>query len=286
MSLERLLIRWRSDPTVSANIVAWQDTPPKPSYTVPFPIELNPFLSHTLHTKNIKSLYSHQELVWEEIQKSHNTVVVTGTASGKTLCYNLPVLNRLLGDDHAKALYLFPTKALSQDQLKTLVEFIPNGQSLKFNSSLDTYNSFHGDINPAIYDGDTPVNHRSKIRNQSRIILSNPDMLHTGILPHHTSWADFLQNLKFIVIDEIHTYRGVFGSHVANVIRRLKRILKFYGSNPIFILTSATIANPLQLAEKITEEKFVLIDSDGSARGSRNFLIYNPPLIDKDTWAP
>jgi DEAD/DEAH box helicase domain-containing protein len=190
-------------------------------------------------------------------------ILATGTASGKTLAYNLPVLAKLLEDPQARAIYLFPTKALTQDQL----------------SSLHTlaHDTWH--LIPAIYDGDTPQPHRPTIRKTARVILTNPDMLHTGILPHHSNWSDFFANLKFIVIDEAHTYRGVFGSHVANVIRRLKRVAKFYCANPKFILASATIGNPKELAETLIEEPVELVDNDGSSRGERHFIIYNPPIL-------
>src|SRR6185503_6872887 len=188
----------------------------------------------------------------------------TGTASGKTLSYNLPVFASLLQDPNARALYLFPTKALAQDQFSNLQALAISLQSL----------------NPAIYDGDTPQSARSAIRKNAHIVLSHPDMLHTGILPHHTNWLDFFANLRFVVIDETHTYRGVFGSHVANVIRRLKRVANFYSIEPQFILASATIGNPKELAERLIEQPVHLIDNDGSARGPRHFLIYNPPITD------
>ena len=191
--------------------------------------------------------------------------MATGTASGKTLAYNLPIIASLLTDTDARALYLFPTKALAQDQLSGLRQFQTSIQN----------------IQSAIYDGDTPQSQRALIRKNARIILSNPDMLHTGILPHHTNWADFFRNLRFIVIDEMHTYRGVFGSHVANVIRKLKRVAKFYGTAPQFILTSATIGNPKDLAERLIKSPIKLIDQDGSSRGERHFLLYNPPVIDE-----
>ena len=193
-----------------------------------------------------------------------NIILATGTASGKTLAYNLPILASLIENTGSRALYLFPTKALAQDQLSTLQSF---------RSSIIHCSS-------SIYDGDTPQSARPSIRTNARIVLSNPDMLHTGILPHHASWSDFFGNLKFIVIDEAHTYRGVFGSHVANVIRRLKRIADFYGARPQFILASATIGNPKELAESLIEEPVELFEDDGSARGERHFIIYNPPVTD------
>jgi DEAD/DEAH box helicase domain-containing protein len=192
-------------------------------------------------------------------------VIATGTASGKTLGYNLPVLDRLLRDPEARALYIFPTKALAQDQLAALHELLPRSEG----------------PSAAIYDGDTPQRARRGIRNQAQLVLTNPDMLHVGILPHHTNWPDFFQRLQFIVIDELHTYRGVFGSHVANVLRRLGRVARFYGMEPQFCLTSATIANPVELARGLIEAPVELIDRDGSARGGKSFLIYNPPVIDQ-----
>jgi DEAD/DEAH box helicase domain-containing protein len=220
---------------------------------------------NTLRAHGITSLYSHQIEAWTHARAGENVVLATGTASGKTLGYNLPVLAALLENPEARALYLFPTKALTQDQLsnlKSLQSSIPN-------------------LHSAIYDGDTSQSHRSTIRKNAHILLTNPDMLHTGILPHHTNWTDFFHNLQFIVIDEMHTYRGVFGSHVANVLRRLKRVAKFYGANPQFILTSATIGNPQELAERLIEAPVARVDRDGSSRGERHFLVYNPPVVDK-----
>ncbi|GAI09850.1 unnamed protein product, partial [marine sediment metagenome] len=194
-------------------------------------------------------------------------VVVTPTASGKTLCYNLPVLDSILKDENSRALYLFPTKALSQDQLTELYQLV---------SALDE------GIKTYTYDGDTPSSARQAIRKKGHIVVTNPDMLHLGILPHHTKWMDFFGNLKYVVIDEIHIYRGVFGSHLANVIRRLKRICRFYGSSPQFICCSATIANPRELSQKIVGEEFVLVDNNGAPQGEKHFLFYNPPVINKE----
>ena len=221
-------------------------------------------LREALSTRGIDQLYAHQLSAWTWSRAGKHIILSTGTASGKTLAYNLPVLAAMLQNPEARALYLFPTKALAQDQLSTLANLKP-----------ETWN-----ISPAIYDGDTPQANRPAIRKTARIVLSNPDMLHTGILPHHANWSDFFSNLKFIVIDEGHTYRGVFGSHVANVLRRLKRVANFYGARPQFILASATIGNPKELAERLIEEEVELIDNDGSSRGERHFIIYNPPITD------
>jgi DEAD/DEAH box helicase domain-containing protein len=264
MPLVSLLDFWKRDPDTAPNLVAWRTLPPRPAQTYPFPDDLPAPVKQTLIGSGIHTLYSHQLEAWTRAGARENIILATGTASGKTLSYNLPVFASLLQDPNARALYLFPTKALAQDQLANLQLF--QSQTVNLKSS--------------IYDGDTPQKDRSAIRKKARIVLSNPDMLHTGILPHHTNWSDFFTNLRFVVIDETHTYRGVFGSHVANVIRRLKRIANFYGANPQFILASATIGNPKELAEHLIEEPVHLIDNDGSARGPRHFIIYNPPITD------
>jgi len=266
--IKTILNRWRSQPSIADNIVEWRQMAPKPAETSPIPEELTPDLKDWLDIQGIKTLYLHQEIAFKKINSGANVAVVSGTASGKTLCYNLPVINSLIKQPGGKALYLFPTKALAQDQLSVLrnmVSRVEHPDTLRVN----------------IYDGDTPQHVRSHLRHDSSIILSNPDMLHTGILPHHTGWKDLFTALRFIIIDEMHAYRGVFGSHVTNVIRRLKRISRFYGSQPQFILTSATIANPQELAEKLIEKPVTVIDQDGSPHGERHFLIYNPPFLDK-----
>ncbi len=264
MPLVSLLDFWKRDPETAPNLVAWQTLPPHPAQTHPFPEDLPAPVKQTLLAAGIHTLYSHQLEAWTHSRAGENVILSTGTASGKTLSYNLPVFASLLNDPNARALYLFPTKALAQDQHSNLQSLVSSLQSL----------------NSAIYDGDTPQSARSAIRKNARIVLSNPDMLHTGILPHHTNWSDFFTHLRFVVIDETHTYRGVFGSHVANVIRRLKRVANFYGAKPQFILASATIGNPKELAERLIEEPVHLIDNDGSGRGPRHFIIYNPPITD------
>jgi DEAD/DEAH box helicase domain-containing protein len=260
---------WKHDADTAPNLVAWQTLPSRPAQTGPFPEDLPDPVKQTLLAAGIHSLYSHQLEAWTHSRIGENIILSTGTASGKTLAYNLPVFATLLQDPNARALYFFPTKALTQDQFSNL-------QTLSTYLKPDTAH-----LAPAIYDGDTPQKDRSAIRKNARIVLSNPDMLHTGILPHHTNWLEFFANLKYIVIDEAHTYRGVFGSHVANVIRRLKRVANFYGATPQFILASATIGNPQQLAERLIEGPVHLIDNDGSARGPRHFIIYNPPITDQ-----
>ncbi len=276
MPLASLLDFWKRDPETAPNLVAWQTLPPRPAQTHPFPEDLPDSVKQALLASGIHTLYSHQFEAWTHARAGKNVILSTGTASGKTLSYNLPVFASLIVDPNARALYLFPTKALAQDQLSNLQSLTTNLQPLHL---------AQGQVlpltpNAAIYDGDTPQAARSAIRRNARIVLSNPDMLHTGILPHHTNWLEFFSNLRFVVIDETHTYRGVFGSHVANVIRRLKRVARFYGAKPQFILASATIGNPKELAEHIIEEPVYLIDRDGSARGPRHFMIYNPPITD------
>jgi len=231
-----------------------------------YPPDVHPALVEAFKEKGFFQLYSHQHSTWERLKKGKNTVVVTPTASGKTLCYNLPVLDTILQNPSARAIYLFPTKALSQDQRAELDE---------------TIKLLPEEIRIFTYDGDTPQDARKAIRTRGHIILTNPDMLHTGILPHHTKWIKLFENLKYIVIDELHNYRGIFGSHLANVLRRLKRIAQFYGSRPQFILCTATIANPLEMAEKMTEEPVSLVDNNGAPRGEKYFIFYNPPVVNK-----
>src|SRR5438105_10726655 len=235
--------------------------------TVPLPADLAPELAAALRDRGVDSLYSHQAQAYAAVRSGRHLVVVTPTASGKTLCYNLPVLQRILERPNARALYLFPTKALAQDQLAELGAL---KRSLPLDLKVDTY------------DGDTPPGQRTAIREAGHIVLTNPDMLHTGILPHHTRWRRLFSSLEYVVIDELHTYRGLFGSQVANVIRRLKRICEFYGSSPRFLCASATIANPRELAERLLEEENVeLVDRNGAPRGERRLIFYNPPLVNR-----
>ncbi len=271
MSLTTLLNTWRSQPNINNNITAWRAFPARPAQIAPFPPDLHPDLGNALRAHHIKTLYSHQAAAWQQTQAGHHTVIVTGTASGKSLCYNLPVLNHLLRHSEARALYLFPTKALAQDQAESLRHLLTAFKDPPLPG-----------LGLATYDGDTPTSARSAIRQKARLLISNPDMLHLGVLPHHTRWVDFFRGLKFVVIDEMHIYRGVFGSHVANLLRRLKRITHLYGAAPQFILTSATIANPAELAERLIEAPVSLSDNDGAAKGTKHFLIYNPPIVNPD----
>ncbi len=269
MSIQDALDRLRLDNEFMKNVSAWERLPPRPARYAAFPEDLDTRLTSALRAGDISPLYTHQAAAIGAAIAGENVVIVTGTASGKTLCYNLPVLHTLLNNPQARALYLFPTKALSQDQAATLGDFLG---ALNATDSLPV----------RTYDGDTPQNARRHIRDEARILITNPDMLHTGILPHHPRWSEFLRNLHWIVLDELHTYRGVFGSNVANLIRRLRRICRFYGTEPRFILTSATIANPKELAERLIEAPVHLIppDLDGSPRAEKHIILYNPPVID------
>ena len=260
----------------SQNITKWVTIESINAELSPFPENLNKVLENALIESGISQLYSHQNAAYKLINDGKNLIIATGTASGKTYCYNLPVLNAIIDDAETTALYLYPTKALTADQFKKIHQL---NAKLQFETRKDSQLS---PILPAIYDGDTSTNERNQIRNRANIILTNPDMLHMGILPHHTIWERIFKKLKYVVIDEIHVYRGVFGSHLANVIRRLKRVAQFYGANPQFIMTSATIANAKEFAEKLIEEPVSLIDKDGSGYGKRNIILYNPPIINQD----
>lgn len=273
-NLSRLLGLWRKESTIGGNICDWKTLPARQAKFKKIPEDIHPSLAISLNSMGINSLYSHQLQSWHLIRDRHNIAVVSGTASGKSLCYNLPILDHLLNFDNTRALYLFPTKALSQDQLFSIETLIISAISQETSKNIK--------ISAAIYDGDTPTRVRSNIRRNARLLISNPDMLHQSILPHHTNWTAFFSQLKYIVIDEMHIYRGVFGSHVANVLRRLKRLTAHYGSKPQFILTSATISNPMELATRLIEEEIKLVTEDGSSRGSQHFLIYNPPLVNQE----
>lgn len=247
-------------------IVARVDLPAQEARHAAFPEGLDPGLLAALTARGITRLYSHQRAAIDHALAKRHVVIATPTASGKSLCYHLPALQRFRRDG-AKALYLFPTKALAQDQVADLIE-INRAGSL----GLRTYT----------FDGDTPGDARQAIRKHGDLVVTNPDMLHQGILPHHTKWAQFFENIDTIVIDELHTYRGVFGSHLANVIRRLKRVLRFYGADPVFILCSATIANPAELASRLIGEPVVAVDVSGAPQGAKTLLMWNPPVVNAD----
>src|SRR5437868_3132858 len=246
-------------------VTAVRRLPAAPAEYADMPAQVDVRLARALAGRGVDRLYTHQAEAAAHALGGRHTVVITPTASGKTLCYNLPVLNAILQDPASRALYLFPTKALAQDQL---VELHALAESI---------------ADPAIgvftYDGDTPQDARRAIRTRAHIVLSNPDMVHSGILPHHPKWAKLFENLRYVVVDELHAYRGVFGSHLGNVLRRLRRICRHYGSNPVFLCSSATIANPKELAERLTEQAFELVDRSGAPRGEKFFLFVNPPVV-------
>jgi len=261
-----------SSPEFAPNIVVQKVLPASDGKFVPFPPDLDGRIAEALRKRGISQIYTHQGEVWENVKQGRNTVVVTPTASGKTLCYNLPVLDTLLREEKTRALYLFPTKALSQDQQSELNEFVSGYSEAGRQDNVP--------VKVATYDGDTPDSLRVSARDTGRIIISNPDMLHAGILPNHPKWIKFFSGLRYIVIDEAHAYRGVLGSHVADLVRRLKRIAAFYGSRPVFILCSATIGNPKELAETLIGEEATLVDNNGAPRGEKRIVLYNPPLVD------
>ena len=250
--------------TPDLHVTAVRRLPAVDAQLAPFPDSLDPRLKAALAARGVEQLYTHQAEAIGHALSGRHTVVITPTASGKTLCYNAPVLDAILKDPSSRALYLFPTKALAQDQLvelQAMCEKLEDG------------------IGVFTYDGDTPQDARRTIRSRAHLVLSNPDMVHSGILPHHPRWAKLFENLRYVIIDELHAYRGVFGSHLCNVLRRLKRICRHYGSNPIFLCSSATIQNPRELAERLTEEPFELVDKSGAPRGEKFFVFVNPPVV-------
>ena len=230
----------------------------------PLPAGLHPDVRAVLEARGITGLYSHQAETWEAADRGESVVVTTGTASGKSLAFSLPVLDAIARGRTARAIFLYPTKALTQDQARWLAALELRG------------------LRPAIYDGDTPVEQRAYVRRTANAILTNPDMLHVGVLPHHDRWGDVLHNLRVVVVDEAHVYRGVFGSHVANVLRRLRRLARAYGAEPLFILASATIANPGELASRLTGLDVRVVDTDTSPRAEREVVLWNPELLDDE----
>jgi len=266
MQLVQLIKNLQTKKGFGDRITAYVNLPAREGSYHEYPSFLNESLVEVLRDMGINKLYSHQKEALDLTEKGKNVVVVTPTASGKTLCYNAPVLNSIMSDEKSKALYLFPTKALSQDQVAELNEII---------------DALSSNIKAYTYDGDTPRDARKSIRLRGQIVVTNPDMLHTGILPHHTKWNELFSGLKFVVVDELHMYRGVFGSHFANVIRRLRRICRFYGSSPQFVCCSATIGNPRELAQDLIEEDFELIDKSGAPQGEKIVIFYNPPVINR-----
>ncbi len=271
MTIDQVIDILKRDPGFNSNATLWKHLPEREARYAPFPDTLDPRIVSALQQHGIKQLYTHQAQAIGSALDGKNTVIVTPTASGKTLCYNIPVLNAVLKSREARALYLFPTKALAQDQLSELHSVIELlGETVDF------------DIKSYTFDGDTPVSARKAIKSSGHIVVTNPDMMHAGVLPHHTTWVKLFENLQYIVIDEIHHYRGVFGSHLGNVLRRLKRICRFYNSNPVFICCSATIANPVELTQKLTGEPMNLVDDNGAPQGEKYFILYNPPVVNRE----
>ena len=266
VTLSEFVCALRDDPRFMENVTEWRVLPAREAKYAPFPQELDARIVQVLKARGIERLYTHQRQALDCAIAGRDFVVVTPTASGKTLCYNLPVLNAILKDDAARALYLFPTKALSSDQVAELYSMVE---------------ALGADIKAFTYDGDTPASARTAIRQAGHVVVTNPDMLHQGILPHHTKWVRLFENLKYVVIDEIHAYRGVFGSNLANVLRRLERICAFYGAHPTFICCSATIHNPKELAENMTARSMTMIDDNGAPAGRRHVIFYNPPVINR-----
>lgn len=256
-----------ASPELAPLIAAHRELEPRPPRHAPWPEGVDPRLVGALRSRGIDALYTHQAAAYGAASTGRNVVVVTPTASGKTLCYNLPVADAIARDPAARALYLFPTKALAADQLVEL-------RALAAAAELD--------LKTHTYDGDTPPNVRAVVRAAGQVVITNPDMLHAAILPHHTKWFKLFENLRYVVIDELHTYRGLFGSHVANVVRRLRRICNHYGSDPIFICASATIANPRELAERVLEAPVELIDDNGAPSGRKHVLVINPPVANEE----
>ena len=266
MNLPQLLEKLKNDPAFMENVTAWRTVPPREAAYAPWPEGIDERLPKALAKHGVQKLYTHQAACFEASRQGKDYVVVTPTASGKTLCYNLPVLAEILKNPDARALYLFPTKALSADQVSELYELIE---------------LLGADIKTYTYDGDTPGAARRAVRQAGHVVVTNPDMLHSGILPQHTKWVKLFENLKYIVVDEIHSYRGVFGSNLANVLRRLVRLCEFYGSHPQFILCSATIQNPKELAETLIGRGVELIDQNGAPAGEKHYIFYNPPVVNR-----
>src|SRR4051812_13114880 len=256
--------------TPDAWVTAIRRLPARAAQYAAFPDATDDRLREALAARGIEEVYTHQAAAIEHVLAGRHVVVTTPTASGKTLCYNAPVLSATLRDPSTRALYLFPTKALAQDQLAELHDL---SEALARRTDVE--------IGVFTYDGDTPQDARRAIRGRAHIVLSNPDMLHSGILPHHPRWAKLFENLQFVVIDELHAYRGVFGSHLTNVLRRLQRICRYYGSTPTFICSSAMIANPRELAEALVEQPFELVSESGAPRGEKFFLFVNPPVVNQ-----
>ena len=265
--VDAVLRLWRNEPKIQRNLVLDETVPAVAARRADLPEGLSPAVRQALQRRGIDKLFVHQAQAFAFATTGRDAVIATPTASGKSLCYNLPVLDLLAREPTARALYLFPTKALSRDQEGVLRAFMHDA-----------------DIDAAAitYDGDTPGDARRAARDKCAVLLTNPDMLHTGILPHHAAWARVLANLRYVIIDELHTYRGVLGSHLANVLRRLERVARFHGSSPVFLMASATIGNPAEHAKRMLGRDVALIDDSGAPLGPKQLLIYNPPIVNAE----
>ncbi|MFH1081521.1 MAG: DEAD/DEAH box helicase [Pseudomonadota bacterium] len=267
LTLSEWLARMEGDGHFMENVRAVKHLPAAQGRFADFPDWVHPRLRQVLEKRGIRQLYSHQVEAVDLVRQGSDVVLVTPTASGKTLCYNLPVLQQILAEPETRALYLFPTKALAQDQMHEI-----HGMIGELSADIKTYT----------YDGDTPDDARQAIRKQGHVVVTNPDMLHAGILPHHTKWQKLFTNLKYVVIDELHVYRGVFGSHLTNVMRRLVRICRFYDAEPVFICCSATVANPREHAERLLERPMELIAASGAPAAAKTFMLFNPPILNRE----
>jgi DEAD/DEAH box helicase domain-containing protein len=267
LSLSEWLARVEADRRFRENTTSITHIPASKGNFAEYPPWVNPAIKKVLTERGIVQLYSHQARAIELVRRGRDVVLVTPTASGKTLCYNIPVLQNILEEPETRAIYLFPTKALANDQMTEVHQLI---------------DELKADIKTFTYDGDTPDDARQSIRKQGHVVVTNPDMLHAGILPHHTKWQKLFSNLRYVVVDELHTYRGVFGSHVTNVFRRLRRVCRFYGQDPVFICCSATVANPKEHAEDLIEKEVILIDESGAPRSAKTFVLYNPPIVHRE----
>jgi DEAD/DEAH box helicase domain-containing protein len=267
LTLREWLARMESNGRFMGNVRAVKHLPAAQGRFADFPDWVHPRLRQVLEKRGIRQLYSHQAEAIDLVRQGRDVVLVTPTASGKTLCYNLPVLQQILAEPETRALYLFPTKALAQDQMHEIHSLI---------------GELGADIKTYTYDGDTPDDARQAIRKQGHVVVTNPDMLHAGILPHHTKWQKLFTNLRYVVIDELHVYRGVFGSHLTNVMRRLVRICRFYGAEPVFICCSATVANPQEHAERLLERPMELIAASGAPAAAKTFMLFNPPIVNRE----
>jgi DEAD/DEAH box helicase domain-containing protein len=267
LTLREWLARMESNGRFMGNVRAVKHLPAAQGRFADFPDWVHPRLRQVLEERGIRQLYSHQAEAIDLVRQGRDVVLVTPTASGKTLCYNLPVLQQILAEPETRALYLFPTKALAQDQMHEIHSLI---------------GELGADIKTYTYDGDTPDDARQAIRKQGHVVVTNPDMLHAGILPHHTKWQKLFTNLRYVVIDELHVYRGVFGSHLTNVMRRLVRICRFYGAEPVFICCSATVANPQEHAERLLERPMELIAASGAPAAAKTFMLFNPPIVNRE----